>query len=141
MLNYYIVCNLYAISHVIFVNTPIPEGRDRIMPTLITVPFDIDKSPYYEISYFLIGFDTVFTITANAVFDLTFTYGAQHLCGQFQILGLLIKNLDFDLMINENDEKRSDSKLFQKCLQKNISFCVKHHNILLKYDQIYCNVL
>jgi hypothetical protein len=138
LVGHWLVCNGYVVLHLAFPYIPIPEGRTRWLPTLISIPFNTDATPLYEILYVILSWNMFVSVSGNGFFDFLFVYSAQHLCAQFAVLKAMLKKLDFGLLDHHNDLEKFNSQTFQREVHNRIVLCINHHNMLLRYfDHIF----
>ncbi|XP_068911401.1 odorant receptor 82a-like isoform X3 [Tenebrio molitor] len=135
LLGHWLVCNGYVVLHLAFPYIPIPEGRTRWLPTLISIPFNTDATPLYEILYVILSWNMFVSVSGNGFFDFLFVYSAQHLCAQFAVLKAMLKKLDFGLLDHHNDLEKFNSQTFQREVHNRIVLCINHHNMLLRYGR------
>ncbi|XP_051164858.1 uncharacterized protein LOC127283806 [Leptopilina boulardi] len=101
------------------------EFSQKCLPCPAYYPFDIQKSPNYELAYlthiFLMGCAVTVTLSVN----IFLTVVVFHLCGQIQILALNIKDI-------VNPRNISDDKSINPKECKFLCNFVKHHLKLIR---------
>lgn len=67
-------------------NVTLSENRHRPLYMSSEFPYDVQKTPYYEVTWFLQFLTTFLPATAFAAIDGFFTALVLHVCGQFKNL-------------------------------------------------------
>mgnify|MGYP005984461339 FL=1 len=132
LLTHFVTSSLYVFLHLAFPDGSIPEGHTKWLPTLVSLPFNPDPSPLYQIMFFLLTWNMFISVFGNGFFDFLFVYAAQHLCAQFMVLKMVLKKLEFGVMEHCDDVDRFNSGRFQEEVYGRLAVCIKHHTLLLR---------